>query len=326
MIVDRLVPAPWGPIHLAADEDAVVGLEVLTTDGGVPGRDPPRTRRDGGLPGGRGSSLPPAARRDARGRRRGGRGAPRRRARRRWRTGGRPPRDRRPGTGCVLDGVRRVGWGEVTSYGRLARSIGRPGAARAAAAAVGRNPIGLRGPLPPGHRRRRHRSAAMAAAGAASGRPCSTSSGPSLAARGDRIARRLPAARRADPTRPRLTHRPGQASGVARTTPRRSTQPDCARRRTRPLPCCHAPVRCARKGERRWPPTTRSRQPDRTTSRRPNRIRRRGRGRRHERPLDPDLRVHPPARPGARPRGGGLGEPRGRPQASKNPIDRLRGR
>jgi methylated-DNA-[protein]-cysteine S-methyltransferase len=31
----------------------------------------------------------------------------------------------------------------VTSYGRLARSIGRPGAARAVGAAVGRNPIGL---------------------------------------------------------------------------------------------------------------------------------------------------------------------------------------
>ena len=34
-------------------------------------------------------------------------------------------------------------WGEVTSYGRLAREIGRPGAARAVGGAVGRNPIGL---------------------------------------------------------------------------------------------------------------------------------------------------------------------------------------
>jgi methylated-DNA-[protein]-cysteine S-methyltransferase len=33
--------------------------------------------------------------------------------------------------------------GEVTSYGRLARAIGRVGAARAVGGAVGRNPIGL---------------------------------------------------------------------------------------------------------------------------------------------------------------------------------------
>jgi O-6-methylguanine DNA methyltransferase len=44
---------------------------------------------------------------------------------------------------AVLDGVRRVGRGEVTSYGRLAREIGRRGAARAVGGAVGRNPIGL---------------------------------------------------------------------------------------------------------------------------------------------------------------------------------------
>ena len=36
-----------------------------------------------------------------------------------------------------------LGWGEVTSYGRLARSIGRRGAARAVGGSVGRNPIGL---------------------------------------------------------------------------------------------------------------------------------------------------------------------------------------
>lgn len=43
----------------------------------------------------------------------------------------------------VLGGVRNLGWAEVTSYGRLARSIGRRGAARAVGGAVGRNPIGL---------------------------------------------------------------------------------------------------------------------------------------------------------------------------------------
>jgi O-6-methylguanine DNA methyltransferase len=43
----------------------------------------------------------------------------------------------------VLAGVRSLGWGEVTSYGRLARAIGRRGAARAVGGSVGRNPIGL---------------------------------------------------------------------------------------------------------------------------------------------------------------------------------------
>ena len=43
----------------------------------------------------------------------------------------------------VLSGVRRIPWGEVSSYGRVARAIGRRGAARAVGGAVGRNPIGL---------------------------------------------------------------------------------------------------------------------------------------------------------------------------------------
>jgi methylated-DNA-[protein]-cysteine S-methyltransferase len=51
--------------------------------------------------------------------------------------------DRGPWDRAVLGGVRRLGRGEVTSYGRLARMIGRPGAARAVGGAVGRNPIGL---------------------------------------------------------------------------------------------------------------------------------------------------------------------------------------
>ena len=49
----------------------------------------------------------------------------------------------------VFNGLRGVGWGSVTSYGRLARWIGRPGAARAVGGAVGRNPIAL---LVPCHR------------------------------------------------------------------------------------------------------------------------------------------------------------------------------
>jgi methylated-DNA-[protein]-cysteine S-methyltransferase len=43
----------------------------------------------------------------------------------------------------VLEGVRTLRRGEVTSYGRLARRIGAPGAARAVGAAVGRNPFWL---------------------------------------------------------------------------------------------------------------------------------------------------------------------------------------
>ncbi len=43
----------------------------------------------------------------------------------------------------VLDGARRLAYGEVTSYGNLARAIGRPRAARAVGGALGRNPVPL---------------------------------------------------------------------------------------------------------------------------------------------------------------------------------------
>jgi methylated-DNA-[protein]-cysteine S-methyltransferase len=49
----------------------------------------------------------------------------------------------------VLEGARTLARGEVTSYGRLARRIGAPGAARAVGAALGRNPFWL---LVPCHR------------------------------------------------------------------------------------------------------------------------------------------------------------------------------
>jgi methylated-DNA-[protein]-cysteine S-methyltransferase len=42
---------------------------------------------------------------------------------------------------AVLGGAASLGFGEVTSYGRLARMIGRPGAARAVGGALGRNPV-----------------------------------------------------------------------------------------------------------------------------------------------------------------------------------------
>jgi methylated-DNA-[protein]-cysteine S-methyltransferase len=41
----------------------------------------------------------------------------------------------------VLGGARRLGYGEITSYGGLAKAIGRPRAARAVGGALGRNPI-----------------------------------------------------------------------------------------------------------------------------------------------------------------------------------------
>ncbi len=50
---------------------------------------------------------------------------------------------------AVLSAVRRIPAGAVTSYGRVARAIGRTGAARAVGGAVGRNPVGL---LIPCHR------------------------------------------------------------------------------------------------------------------------------------------------------------------------------
>lgn len=126
------IGAPWGPIHIAATRQAVVGLAVLSP------REPfvdDVVRRTGmvldagasgvldravaaveefleGDPTALGSLALDLADRG------------------RW--------DRN-----VLAGVRTLGWGEVTSYGRLARSIGRRGAARAVGGSVGRNPIGL---------------------------------------------------------------------------------------------------------------------------------------------------------------------------------------
>jgi methylated-DNA-[protein]-cysteine S-methyltransferase len=127
------VGAPWGPIHVAATDVAVVGLAVL-------------------------APLEPfiddVARRTGRERVRDGRGAILDRAIAAIEAflDGRPEllaglpldlADRGSWDRAVFAGVRTLGWGEVTSYGRLARAIGRRGAARAVGGAVGRNPIGL---------------------------------------------------------------------------------------------------------------------------------------------------------------------------------------
>ena len=144
MIGLTVIPAAWGPVRLAADEDAVLAVDVLSTAdsfataclrrlGQAPrpaGEVSPRVRRRlnesaealaallAGEPGaiaGIPLALPGASD---------------------W--------DR-----LVLNGVRQLAWGEVVGYGGLAGRIGRRGAARAVGGAVGRNPIGL---LIPCHR------------------------------------------------------------------------------------------------------------------------------------------------------------------------------
>jgi methylated-DNA-[protein]-cysteine S-methyltransferase len=52
-------------------------------------------------------------------------------------------RDRPAWDRTVFAAIQEIPWGEVTSYGRLARQIDRPGAARAVGGAVGRCPVGL---------------------------------------------------------------------------------------------------------------------------------------------------------------------------------------
>ena len=140
------VEAPWGPIHLATDADGLIALEVLTTEAAFGDSVRRRLGEPHGVPepGGPTAAWPTAT------------AAPSRptwpASRTRW-----PARllplhgltawDRR-----VLDGVRDIPWGELTSYGRLARAIGRPGAARAVGGAVGSQPDRADRAVPPGDR------------------------------------------------------------------------------------------------------------------------------------------------------------------------------
>ena len=133
------VASPWGPIHVAATSRGIAGvswaapLESLQAD---------LVRRLGG------GAVPRqmAARDDARQAILDRAVA----ALERWLAGepeafdlpvdltGRSDWDR-----AVLDGVRQIPWGTTASYGEVARSIGRAGAARAVGGAVGRNPVGI---------------------------------------------------------------------------------------------------------------------------------------------------------------------------------------
>jgi methylated-DNA-[protein]-cysteine S-methyltransferase len=140
-----VLATPIGPLHAAATDDGIVGLELRTTDEAFATSVGARTRR---------SLLPvadpgasPAARAHL---------AELEREIGEHLAGtrdafdlpvvleGMSDWDRR-----VLGGVRTIPRGATASYGEVARRIGSPGAARAVGGAVGRNPIGL---LIPCHR------------------------------------------------------------------------------------------------------------------------------------------------------------------------------
>lgn len=132
-----VVDSPFGPIHVAADDRALVAVELRTTPEAFSAAIARRLR-------GQVSTMAGASRR----RRRlldrvadelaayfGGSAAPftvpaALRGSSSW--------DR-----AVLEAVGRIPYGRVSSYGRIATIIGARGAARAVGGAVGRNPLGL---------------------------------------------------------------------------------------------------------------------------------------------------------------------------------------
>lgn len=148
MVLVATVPAPWGPIHLAASDRGVVALEVLTIReafvGGLARRGM-RDARDAGR-----TERGPAGRHVSQARTliaAAMEGDPDAIAR--LRDLPLDIADRAPFDQEVFAAVRAIPPGSVTSYGRLAQRVGRPGAARAVGGAVGRNPVGL---LIPCHR------------------------------------------------------------------------------------------------------------------------------------------------------------------------------
>jgi methylated-DNA-[protein]-cysteine S-methyltransferase len=139
-IVATSVPAPWGPIHLAASSRGVVALDQLTSSDEFAARLEARFGRP---------PIELGQTSDA-----GGATAMLFRA-----TGALDAflagdlhalddlpvdLDDRPGWDrLVLDAVRSIPPGTTASYGQVARMIGKPGAARAVGGAVGRSPMGL---------------------------------------------------------------------------------------------------------------------------------------------------------------------------------------
>ncbi len=140
-----VLATPVGPLHAAAIDEGIVGLELRTTDEAFAASVGARTRRS--LVPVAGPAASPAARAHLAALEReigehlaGTRDAfdvP-------VALEGMSDWDRR-----VLGGVRTIPRGATASYGEIARRIGSPGAARAVGGAVGRNPIGL---LIPCHR------------------------------------------------------------------------------------------------------------------------------------------------------------------------------
>ena len=142
-IAVAVLPSSFGPIHLAVDDRAIVALELMTTveafRAGLARRRPTEIVAATDAPTAQRALLARAERELAE-----------------YEAGERTTFDLRLDLGPVsawdrrvLEGVRAVPYGRVTSYGRLARSVGAHGAARAVGGAVGRNPIGL---LVPCHR------------------------------------------------------------------------------------------------------------------------------------------------------------------------------
>lgn len=143
--VVTVLATPVGPLHAAAIDDGIVGLELRTTDEAFLASVGARMRR-ATVPASD-SAATPAARAHL--------------AELDHEVGehlagtrdafdlpiileGVSDWDRR-----VLEGVRTIPRGATASYGEVARRIGKPGAARAVGGAVGRNPVGL---LIPCHR------------------------------------------------------------------------------------------------------------------------------------------------------------------------------
>jgi methylated-DNA-[protein]-cysteine S-methyltransferase len=130
----EIVDAPWGPIHVAATPTAIVALSHLVPTESFVASLERRFGTAGPARGGADGRLAAAAAGQIEEYLAG--------ARRTFDL----PLDLGPRAAwdvTVLEGVAAVPWGEATSYGRVARRIGRPGAARAVGGAVGRNPIGI---------------------------------------------------------------------------------------------------------------------------------------------------------------------------------------
>jgi methylated-DNA-[protein]-cysteine S-methyltransferase len=140
-VVYTLVPAPWGPIHLAATDRALVALEVFSPTDSFLAR---LERRLGRTARPTGDATGNGFLHDAAQALRGYLDGSLRSLDFPVDLNGLSEWDRR-----VLGVVRSIPYGQVSSYGGVARLAGSPGAARAVGSAVGRNPIGL---LIPCHR------------------------------------------------------------------------------------------------------------------------------------------------------------------------------